>query len=274
MEYYSRRNKPEPISTAELHLRISALVEDYIIKDFFKDKLGITETTSNFDSINRKSLTQIGIHVFPIKSWLLSQIEKNRIFDTIEFLFQFISEPSGWEQKVSETNFFYYDYATYNPRNGKKLFIKDVNHILSAYENGFELTKEGEILFKGDDSQNFTDIEFPVYDLQNIDPLIKKAIKQWKNRNQTLDEKKQAIINLANVFEFLKDEGTLEKVLNSKDTKDLFNIANNFSIRHYSKLQKTDYDTEIWYDWIIQFYLATCTTTLKLINKNKPKHGQ
>ena len=107
--------------------------------------------------------------------------------------------------------------------------------------------------------------------MKNIDPLIKKAIKQWKNRNQTLDEKKQAIINLANVFEFLKDEGTLGKVLNSKDTNDLFNIANNFSIRHYNKLQKTDYDIEIWYDWIIQFYLATCSTTLKLIKKNKSK---
>ena len=135
MEYYSRRNKAEPISTAELHLRISALVEEYIIKDFFKDKLGIIETTSNFDSINRKSLAQIGFQVFPIKSWLLSQIEKNRIFDTIEFLFLFISEPSGWEQKVSETNFFYYDYSIYNPRTGKKLFMKDVNHILSAYED-------------------------------------------------------------------------------------------------------------------------------------------
>jgi hypothetical protein len=150
------------------------------------------------------------------------------------------------------------------------LFKEDVNYVLAAFEDGFELTKDGEILFKGDDSQNFIKTEFPAYNIDDVDPLIKKAIKQWKNRNQSLDEKKQAIINLANVFEFLKKEGTLEKVLNSKDTHDLFNIANNFSIRHYNKLQKTDYDTEIWYDWIIQFYLATCTTTLKLINKNKP----
>jgi hypothetical protein len=270
MEYYSRRNKPEPISIGELHMRVSALIDEFINNDFFKEKLGITETTSNFDSINRKSVTQIGFQVFPIKSWLISQIEKNRIFDTLEFLYQFVSEPSNWEPMVDETNYHYYDYSTYNSRKGKKLFIEEVNHIISAFEDGFELTKDGEILFKGDDSQNFIETEYQSYKIEDVDPLIKKAIKQWKNRNQSLDEKKQAIINLANVFEFLKKEGTLEEVLNSKDTRDLFNIANNFSIRHYNKLQKTDYDTEIWYDWIIQFYLATCTTTLKLINKNKP----
>ena len=274
MEYYSRRNKPKPISLGELHMRISALVEDFINKDFFKEKLGITETTSNFDTINRKSVTQIGFHIFPIKNWLLSQIEKNRIFDTIEFLYQFISEPSGWGPKVDETNYHYFDYSVYNSRKGKKLFQADVNHILEAFEDGYELTKDGEILFKGNDSQNFIEADFPTYDIENIDPLIKKAIKQWKNRNQTLDEKKQAIINLANVFEFLKNEGTLKNILNSKDTRDLFNIANNFSIRHHNQLQKTDYDFDIWYDWIIQFYLATCTTTLKLIKKYKLEHGQ
>jgi len=270
MEYYSRRNKPDPISIAELHMRISALVEDYIIKDFFKEKLGITETTRNYDSINRKSVTQIGFNIFPIKSWLLSQIEKNRIFDTIEFLYQYISEPSGWGPKVDETNYNYFDYSVYNSRKGKKFFQIDVNHILVVFEEGYELTKDGEILFKGNDSQNYIETEFPPYDIENIDSLINKAIKQWKNRNQTLDEKKQAIINLANVFEFLKKEGTLKNVLKTEDSSDLFNIANNFSIRHYNQLQKTEYDPEIWYDWIIQFYLATCTTTLKLIKKNRP----
>jgi hypothetical protein len=270
MKYYSKRNKHIPISIGELHMRISSLVDDYIVRDFFKEKLGITETTSSFDSINRKSVTKIGIHVFPIKSWLISQIEKNRIFDTVEFLYKFVSEPSNWGPKVDETNYHYYDYLNYNSRNGKNLFREDVNRIISEFEDGYELTKDGEILYKGNDTQSFIETDFPACKIGDVDPLIKKAIRQWKNRNQSLDEKKLAIINLANVFEFLKKEGTLVKVLDSKDTSDLFNIANNFSIRHYNKLQKTDYDTEIWYDWIIQFYLATCTTTLKLINKNKP----
>lgn len=269
MQYYSRRNKPIPISTEELYTRVCALIEDYLTRDFFKEKLrisGIEYLISNFDSINRKSMTQIGIKIFPVRNWNIESIQKNKIFDAIEFLFNFISEPSDWKQQSN----FSYDYTTYNSRKGKKLFIADANHILNAFEDGYELTKDGEILFKGGDSDNYIETEFPSYDLKNVDLLIKKAIKQWKNRNQNLDEKKQAIINLANVFEFLKKEGSLKEVLNSNDSSDLFNIANNFSIRHHNKLQKSDYDIEIWYDWIIQFYLTTCITTLKLINKNKP----
>lgn len=270
MKYYSKRNNHVPISLGELNMRISALVDDYISRDFFKEKLGITDTISNFDSINKKSVIQIGIHIFPIKSWLPSQIDKNRIFDTIEFLYQYVSEPSEWGPKVDETNYHYYDYHKYSSSKGKKLFLNDINHIISEFEDGYEMTRDGEILYKGDESESFIETDFPAYNIDDVDPLIKKAIKQWKNRNQTLDEKKLAIINLANVFEFLKKEGTLEKALNSKDSSDLFNIANNFSIRHHNKLQKPDYDIEIWYDWIIQFYIATCTTTLRLINKNKP----
>jgi hypothetical protein len=101
MEYYSRRNNAEPISTAELHLRISALVEEYIIKDFFKDRLGITETSRNFDSVNRKSLAQIGIHVFPLKSWLLSQIEKIEYSIRYNFFFNlFLNHVDGNKKLV------------------------------------------------------------------------------------------------------------------------------------------------------------------------------
>lgn len=50
--------------------------------------------------------------------------------------------------------------------------------------------------------------------------------------------------------------------------KDLFNIANNFGIRHYNKEQKTNYDQNIWLSWMFHFYLATLHASLRLIEKN------
>jgi hypothetical protein len=82
MEYFSRRNKPTPISREELYNRVCALIEDYLIRDYFKGQLGISgidHAMTNFDSINRKSLTQIGFKIFPIRNWNNDLIDKNRI---------------------------------------------------------------------------------------------------------------------------------------------------------------------------------------------------
>lgn len=265
MEYFTSRNKLKKLNTEDLYLRFSALIEDFICRNYFKEKTSITELYRKYDSINRKSTAHIGFNVFPIDNWTSDHQVRDEIFDAIEFLFKFISEPGEWGWILTE-----YDYVSYNTDTGRSIYVSDLNLILNNYDEGFELSNDGEILFKGNDSENFIELDFSEYNLKNVDQLIKKAIKLWKSRNQSLDEKKQAIINLANVFEFLKSEGTLEKVLNTKDSKDLFNIANNFALRHHDKNQKSDYDQEIWYDWIMQFYLATCITTLKLIKKNIP----
>jgi hypothetical protein len=50
---------------------------------------------------------------------------------------------------------------------------------------------------------------------------------------------------------------------------DLFNIANNFGIRHYNEKQKTNYDQEVWLDWIFYYYLATINTIIRLIKKRE-----
>jgi hypothetical protein len=267
MEFYTQRNKIKTITIDEFYIRFCAIIEDFIFRDYFKEKLHINEFQRNFDSINRRSVGQIGFKVFPIDSWSNDYIKENYLFDAIEFLLNFVSEPGEWLFVYGSGS----DYKSYDSISGRKTYVEEMNHILLSYKDGYELSIEGEILFKGDDTKNFIETEFSPYDLEHIDNYIHKAIKQWKSRNQSLDEKKQAIINLANVFEYLKKEGSLDAVLNTKDSSDLFNIANNFELRHHNKLQKPDYDVEIWYDWMIQFYLATCTTALRLIKKSKPK---
>jgi len=80
-----------------------------------------------------------------------------------------------------------------------------------------------------------------------------------------LDEKKDAIRDLADVLEYLRPR--LKDVLSSKDENDLFNLANNFGIRHHNANQKTDYDKEIWYPWMFYYYLATIRACISLLRK-------
>jgi hypothetical protein len=49
----------------------------------------------------------------------------------------------------------------------------------------------------------------------------------------------------------------LKNVITKNDEGDLFNIANNFAIRHDNEEQKTSYDRALWLSWMFYFYLAT-----------------
>jgi hypothetical protein len=60
---------------------------------------------------------------------------------------------------------------------------------------------------------------------------------------------------LADVLEYLRPK--IKRVISSKDEGDLFNIANNFGIRHHNDKQKTDYEQSVWLSWMFHFYLAT-----------------
>jgi hypothetical protein len=100
------------------------------------------------------------------------------------------------------------------------------------------------------------------------------AIERWRKRHTTLADRKEAVRLLADVFEWLRDTQQLQKVLVKKDEADLFNIANNFSIRHHEQAQKTNYDQAIWYNWMFHFYLATYHATIRLLMKEQAKLKQ
>jgi len=76
---------------------------------------------------------------------------------------------------------------------------------------------------------------------------------------------RDAIRNLADVLEFLRPR--LEKVMTKKDENDLFNIANNFGIRHHNDSQKTNYEKSVWFSWMFYSYLTTIHAVVRLLNK-------
>ncbi len=70
---------------------------------------------------------------------------------------------------------------------------------------------------------------------------------------------------LVAVLEFLRPK--VKKVLVKADENDLFNLANNFGIRHHNEKQKTDYEQEIWLNWMFYYYLATIDAVIKLVKR-------
>lgn len=270
MEYYSVRSGIKIVLVKEFYERFSAMIKDFAGKDYFKEKLKVYGRSVDSDYINNKSKSHIGISIYPFNEWKEENQKANLVFDTIEFLYKFISKPGEWGYVSDHTGWNTEDYLNYDETEGKREFREEINILLKAFDQGYELQLDGKTLFIGDETVNFIDTEFPEYNENNIDNAIHLAIKWWKNRNQTLEDKKQAILKLAGVLEYLKKDGTLLKVLEKKDSRDLYNIANNFGLRHHNPDQKTDFDKNIWYDWIFQYYLNTCIGIIKLIKTNKP----
>lgn len=105
----------------------------------------------------------------------------------------------------------------------------------------------------------------PKIDPGNIEARIDAARVKFRRHRSSLDDRRDAIRDLADVLEFLRPK--LKNVLTSKDESDLFNLANNFGIRHHNEAQKVQYDKPIWYSWLFYYYLATIHAVVRLIDK-------
>lgn len=90
-------------------------------------------------------------------------------------------------------------------------------------------------------------------------------MRRFRYHTASLEDKHQAVRQLADVLEFLRPK--LEELLPSSDENELFKIANTFGIRHHRADQRTDYDADIWLDWIFCCYLNTIHTTLALLKR-------
>lgn len=97
----------------------------------------------------------------------------------------------------------------------------------------------------------------------NVVNRINAAILRYRRHGSTLDDRRQAVRDLADVLEYLRPK--VKALLTSADDCDLFNIANNFGIRHHNDKQKTTYDAAIWLSWMFYFYLATIHAVLRKI---------
>jgi hypothetical protein len=87
------------------------------------------------------------------------------------------------------------------------------------------------------------------------------AISKFLKYDSDIKEKKDAVRTLADVLEYYKKQGIK---FESKDDNDLFNIINGFDVRHHNKIQQSNYDKELWYNWMFYVFLASISTLVKL----------
>ena len=204
-------------------------------------------------------------NLYPVIENLPNYTEDD-LFDMIEFLHDHCSK--GLNGFFHSWNQCGYHYEEFNDIEGQKYFRDLLNPVLKEYKKGFEISDKGEILILSDAGlSTLFEADIPASDKENVTERINAAIRKFRRHKSTLDDRRSAVRELADVLEFLKPD--IRKTLNKKDENDLFNIANNFGIRHHNADQQTEYDKAIWYSWTFYFYLATLHTELRLRSRNE-----
>lgn len=203
-------------------------------------------------------------HLWPVSEFCKNYSEDD-LFDVIEFLYQHVSKP------VDGTMHNYIGcgmhWETFNKKEGQLVFVERINDLLSHYYNPFKFSIDGEVLSKPDVGfENIFEADVPSND-ENVRKRIESAILRYRRHGSTLDDRRQAVRDLADVLEYLRPK--VKELLTKPDDSDLFNIANNFGIRHHNDKQRTAYDMALWLSWMFYFYLATLHVVLRKIDSDQ-----
>lgn len=199
-------------------------------------------------------------NLWPISDWV-SLYSEDDFLDIVEFLYQYVSKPiDGTMHSYNECGMH---WETFNKQDGQNYFREKVNEVLHHYINKFELSQNGEVLHKPEEGfEQIFKADVPSKN-RNIVDRINAATTNFRRHGANIDDRRQAVRDLADVLEYLRPQ--VQELLTNKDERDLFNIANNFGIRHHNDKQKTSYDAAIWLSWMFYFYLSTIHVVLRKI---------
>jgi hypothetical protein len=195
------------------------------------------------------------------------QYSEDDLLDVIEYLFTIVSKPIKGTMHSYDNCGMHWE--TFSKKEGEAIFRERINELLAMYQNRFELSEAGEMLQNPDRGfERIFEADTPTKD-KNVNARIESATNQFRRHGATIDDRRQAVRDLADVLEYLRPH--MKAVINNKDEADLFNIANNFAIRHHNSRQKTGYDAALWLSWMFYFYLATIHVVLRKIGDERPE---
>ena len=202
--------------------------------------------------------------LWPIEQ-TVARYSEDDLFDMIEFLYDHVSEGVGGYYHQHGGCGMHYE--SFDRRAARQKYRDDINELLKDYNSGYALSTEGEIANLPEAGfANLMVAGLPSSDAANVDERVNAAVAKYLRRSSGLEDRRDAVRGLADVLEFLRPK--LKQVLQTKDERDLFNIANNFSVRHHNERQQSNYDPNIWTSWMFYFYLATIHAGQRLIQRS------
>lgn len=194
-------------------------------------------------------------------------LDEEHLFTYVEFLFDLVSKPTeGWFHSYGGCG---NHWSAWDKKAGQDEWRAEINSYLRHYGEGFELTEVGEVQRIGRDGLHELMVEAVECSKElPVQAKIAAAVRKYRLAKSTREERVEAVRDLVDLLEFHRR--SVKEKLRGKDEDALYNIANNFAIRHYREDQKFDYDGEML-TWVFHMYLSTLWLVLDLNGRKAAK---
>jgi hypothetical protein len=181
---------------------------------------------------------------------------EDRLFDLIEYFHRHVSQGIEGDKDSRLHSGCGWHYGAFDPGPAQALFRSGMNRTLTNYiGGGFRISENGQIEHTADDGlDQLIDATVHTKD-PDVARRVSEAIALFRNRGRTEGDLRLAVRELFDILEKLRPEMKVEML--KGDERDLFNIANNFTIRHMNVKQKSDYDSTLWHSWMFYVNLST-----------------
>ncbi len=210
---------------------------------------------------------ELGVEgLWPLEQRRISD-DMDLFFDVVELLYDLVSRPlTRCYHDYGECGWHHGDFEI---EPGRMVYRWRVNKILARSDLGLRLAEDGEdigrLVTVTDDARAELVQAVVARDDGESADQVRHALALFRQRGADRNQKRSAVAELFLVLEERRHD-VLTGVLAKSDRVALFEIANNFHIRHQDAKQKRDYD-EFYLDWIFWLYLATIELTNRVIDE-------
>lgn len=232
------------------------LIDEMRDLDYFPKVLGkgCVDDGGTWGEFTRNASAEISKAIHADVTWPLDEatlsIPDDVLYAVIEYLHDQAQRPRSREFHSWDDCGWH--YADHNKESGGVVYRWRVNELLERYGVGLRVGSKGSekgrlIRHAGLQLDELAD-ELGDASANSDERLIADAIHLYRARSSTTVQRRAALTQLANYVE--KYRQTFKSGEFTKgDESDLFNIFNNFAIRHGKGVQKDDYGDE-FLDWI------------------------
>jgi hypothetical protein len=162
-----------------------------------------------------------------------------------------------------------YHHSDFAVAPGQELYRWTMDKLLARADVPYRLGESGEdigrlISVTDDGRSELTERLLADHPQVATDPVA-HSVSLFRRRGATFEDKRSAIVALAGVLE--ERRALLRQELLSRDESSLFEIANNYALRHRNENQRNEYAQE-FLDWVFWLYAATVELTDRLLRRS------
>jgi hypothetical protein len=253
------------LDSAGIRRVFGATVSVFERRGWFQEFFGYQCIDSGFvpgrlgEDVQSELLIQTGrANIWPVTS-NAAKWDDDTLFDMLEFLYRCVS--AGIEESARYHTFggCGVHFTHFNQTTGRAEYRDKVNRALARYGDGFELTGTGQVERRL--PKQVAELATPPSGSSPADEVhVAEAIRKYRSRVGL--DRRDAVRHLADVLERIRPN--VKAQMFSKDEAALFQIANQFWIRHNDPGQQRAYDHDAWWDWLFHLYLSSIRLVQRL----------